>query len=202
MNKVLKNVVAGALSASMLFSMAACSNNGSSTSSAAKAGGSSSQSEDQKVTLKLWHIWAADSESSKAPFLKTLDNFKKAHPNITLDVDATENETFKTKIRTAVAANEGPDIFTYWAGGYMKNFVEAGKLLELNDYLNDGTKDKLQSGTLTNMTFDGKIYGLPHTMDVGTFFINQELCSTRTTSRFRLHMKNWLTPAISSVQPV
>ncbi len=25
------------------------------------------------------------------------------------------------------------------------------------------------------MTFDGKVYGLPHSMTVGTFFINQEL---------------------------
>jgi raffinose/stachyose/melibiose transport system substrate-binding protein len=175
MNKVLKNVVAGALSATMLFGMAGCSNTGSETSSGAQSGGSTSQASDQQVTLKLWHIWAADSESSKVPFLKTLDNFQKEHPNIKLDVDATENETFKTKIRTAVAANEGPDIFTYWAGGYMKNFVTAGKLLALDDYLNDGTKDKLLDGTLDNMTFDGKVYGLPHTMDVGTFFVNQEL---------------------------
>jgi raffinose/stachyose/melibiose transport system substrate-binding protein len=171
MNKVLKNVIAGALSASMLFSMAGCSNSGSDTTSCTVRYCKS----DQQVTLKLWHIWAADSESSKVPFLKTLDNFQKEHPNIKLDVDATENETFKTKIRTAVAANEAPDIFTYWAGGYMKNFVTAGKLLALDDYLNDGTKDKLLDGTLDNMTFDGKVYGLPHTMDVGTFFVNQEL---------------------------
>jgi raffinose/stachyose/melibiose transport system substrate-binding protein len=175
MNKVLKNVIAGALSASMLVSMAGCSNNGSDTSGAQSNAAASSQASDQQVTLKLWHIWAADSESSKVPFLKTLDKFQEEHPNIKLEVDATENETFKTKIRTAVAGNEAPDIFTYWAGGYMKNFVTAGKLLALDDYLNDGTKDKLLDGTLDNMTFDGKVYGLPHTMDVGTFFVNQEL---------------------------
>ncbi len=170
MNKVLKSAVAVALSASLLFSTSACANHNTTTS-----GGSANKSADQKITLKLWHIWAADSESSKAPFLKSVDNFKKAHPNITLDIDATENETYKTKIRTAVAANEAPDIFFYWGGGYMKSFVTAGRLLPLNNYLNDGTKDKLLSGTLTNMTFDGKVYGLPHSMTVGTFFINQEL---------------------------
>lgn len=170
MNKVLKSAVAVALSASLLFSMSACAGQTATTS-----GGSASKSADQKITLKLWHIWAADSESSKAPFLKSVENFKKTHPNITLDIDATENETYKTKIRTAVAANEAPDIFFYWGGGYMKSFVTAGRLLPLNDYLNDGTKDKLLSGTLTNMTFDGKVYGLPHSMSVGTFFINQEL---------------------------
>ncbi len=93
----------------LLFSTSARANHNTTTS-----GGSANKSADQKITLKLWHIWAADSESSKAPFLKSVDNFKKAHPNITLDIDATENETYKTKIRTAVAANEAPDIFFYW----------------------------------------------------------------------------------------
>lgn len=180
MNKILKTLVAGAISASMIMSVAACSSSNSAaptegTAQSTAAETTTNSSSGEQVTLKLWHIWAADSESSKAPFLKTLANFEKAYPNIKLEVDATENETFKTKIRTAVAANEAPDIFCYWGGGYMKNFVTAGKLLPLNDYLNDGTKDKLLEGTLTNMTFDGEVYGLPHTMDIGTFFINQEL---------------------------
>ncbi|OPJ59861.1 extracellular solute-binding protein [Clostridium oryzae] len=166
MKQFCKRFFVGALTASMFFSLSACSSKSS--------GGSSNK---KQVTLKLWHIWASDSESSKAPFEKVLAQFKKVHPEIKLQVDATENEAFKTKIRAAVAANEAPDIFFYWGGGYMKNFVDAKKLLPLNDYLNDGTKDKLLDGTLSNVTFNGKIYGLPHSMSVGTFFINKELFS-------------------------
>lgn len=127
MNKVLKKVIVGALSATMVLSMAGCSKNSSSNTTS----GSQSGSADQQVTLKLWHIWAADSESSKKPFLKVLDNFQKEHPNIKLDVDATENETFKTKIRTAVAANEAPDIFTYWTGDRGLVVERAGDVLPL-----------------------------------------------------------------------
>jgi raffinose/stachyose/melibiose transport system substrate-binding protein len=152
---------------SMVLNFSACS-------SSSKDSGSTDK---KQVTLKLWHIWASDSESSKAPFEKVLADFKKEHPEIKLEVDATENEAYKTKITAAVAANDAPDIFFYWGGGYMKNFVDANKLLPLNDYLNDGTKAKLLDGTLSNMTFNDKIYGLPHSMTVGTFFINKELFS-------------------------
>jgi raffinose/stachyose/melibiose transport system substrate-binding protein len=169
MSHPLKKIMAGILCAGMVASMAACS--GSAAPGAAKAGGTS----DKQVTLKLWHIWASETESSKKPFEKVLADFQKQYPNIKIEVDATENEAYKTKIRATVAANEAPDIFFYWGGGYMNGFVKSGKLLPLNDYLNDGTKDKLLEGTLSNMTYDGKVYGLPHSMAVGTFFVNQEM---------------------------
>jgi raffinose/stachyose/melibiose transport system substrate-binding protein len=127
------------------------------------------------VTLNLWHIWASDTESSKAPFEKVLRDFQAAYPNIKLVVDATENEAYKTKIRAAVAAKEAPDVFFYWAGGTMKGFVDAGALLPLDPYLDAATQSRLLSGTLGNMTFNNQVYGLPHSQAAGTFFVNQEL---------------------------
>ena len=165
------------LVSSMIFSLVGCGGSTSTPSDSSTSTSASSDSAVKKdpVTLSLWHIWAADSESSKAPFEKVLADFQAANPDITLKVDATENETYKTKMMAAVAANEAPDIFFYWTGGYMKSFATSGKLLPLNDYLDAETKDKLLNGTLTNMTFDGKIYGLPHSMSTGTFFVNKEL---------------------------
>ena len=134
-----------------------------------------SKKNDGVTTLTLWHIWASDNESSKAPFEKVLKDFAVAHPEIKLVVDTTENEAYKAKMPTVVAAGEAPDIFFWWSGGYMKPFVDAGALLPLNDYLDTTTKSKLINGSTDNMTFDGKIYGLPSVMNVGTFFVNQEL---------------------------
>jgi len=81
-----------------------------------------------KVTLTLWSIWSSDSESNKAPFLKTIEEFKAAYPNIDVELDMSEAEAYKTKIKTAVAANEAPDVFYYNAGGMLKSFVDAGKV--------------------------------------------------------------------------
>ena len=60
----------------------------------------------EEVTLTLWSIWSSDSESNKAPFLKTIEEFKAAYPNIDVELDMSEAEAYKTKIKTAVAANE------------------------------------------------------------------------------------------------
>jgi raffinose/stachyose/melibiose transport system substrate-binding protein len=57
----------------------------------------------------------------------------------------------------------------------MKGFVDAGALLPLNEYLTDGSESRLVNGTLDNMTFDGKVYGLPYIMSVGSFFVNEKL---------------------------
>ncbi len=129
----------------------------------------------QDVTLTLWSIWSSDSESNKAPFLKTLDEFQAAYPNIKVELDMSEAEAYKTKIKTAVAANEAPDVFYYNAGGMLKSFVDAGKVLALNDYLDDATKSRIVEGTLSNMTFDDKIYGLPYTLACSVLFCNTDL---------------------------
>ena len=128
-----------------------------------------------QVTLKLWQIWSADSESNKKPFAKVLADFQAKYPNIKLEVDANEAQAYQTKIKTAVAADEMPDVFYTQAAGFMQPFVEAGKVLALDDYLKDGTMDRIIPGTLTNMTFDGKVYGLPYTLACAVFFVNKEM---------------------------
>lgn len=131
--------------------------------------------EKQEVTLKLWHIWAAESESNRAPFLKVLNDFQNEYPNIKLEIDETESQTYMTKIKTTAAANELPDVFYYQSGGLLKNFVDAGKVLCLDDYLKDGTMDRIIPGTLVNMTYDGKVYGLPYTLACAVFYANEEM---------------------------
>ncbi|WP_234122548.1 extracellular solute-binding protein [Clostridium hydrogenum] len=166
MNRILKKITTLSVTLLLLTSIAGCGS--SSGDNGDKAG-------SKQVTLKLWHIWASDSESNRKPFLKVLDDFQKANPNIKLDIDETEAKAYDTKIKTAAAANELPDVFYSQAGGYLKSFVDAGKVLDLDDYLKDGTKEKLLPGVLTNMTFNGKVYGLPYTQATAVFFVNKEM---------------------------
>lgn len=130
---------------------------------------------DGDVTLTLWHIWVADTEPMKIPFEKVVREYQAAHPEIKLVVDGTENEAYKTKIRSAVAANEAADVFFYWGAGRMKGFVDAGALLPLDEYLDAETKGRILPGGTANMTFNGKLWALPFTQWAGTFFVNQEL---------------------------
>lgn len=126
------------------------------------------------VTLKLWHMWVSDGDGNKKPFEAVLKHAGEQLTDVSLEVDGTDNESYKTKIKTAIAANDAPDIFFTWAAGFSKPFVDSGKVLCLDNYLGD-IKDKLLPGITTNMTYDGKVYGLPFQMQVGALFCNKEL---------------------------
>lgn len=135
----------------------------------------SKEKKAKQTTLKVWSIWSADSESNKAPFLKTIEEYKKAHPEVKIELTMTEAEAYKTKIRTAVAANDAPDVFYYNAGGMLKSFVDAKKVLPLSDYMSKEDMSRIVDGTLSNMTFDGKVYQLPYTLACSVMFVNTEL---------------------------
>lgn len=128
-----------------------------------------------KIKLKLWHIWVTDSDSNKRPFEKVLADWNIANPDIQIEVEAAESEAYKIKIRTAIAVNEAPDIFFGWGAGFAKPFVNAGKVLALDDYLDEDTIDKMVPGSLENFIYDGKTYALPTFMIAGIFYCNQQL---------------------------
>ncbi len=129
----------------------------------------------EKATLKVWTLWTESVEDvNKKSFYRILESAKKDLPDITIEHDATENEAYKTKIKTAIAANEAPDIFYSWGAGFVKPFVEAGKVLPLDEYMGD-IKDKINAGATTFFTFDGKTYGLPGYQWVAVLYCNKEL---------------------------
>lgn len=158
----------GLIAAAVLltFTLAACG-------SANKASEGSNEAAVKNLTI--WTTWASDGDTFKAPIDKIVADWNANNPTIQLKVEATAGESYKTKIKTAAAANELPDIFFTWGAGFSKPFAESGTLLPLNEYLNDGTKDRVLAGSLENFTYDDNIYGLPFTLYVGTFFVNEEL---------------------------
>jgi raffinose/stachyose/melibiose transport system substrate-binding protein len=131
--------------------------------------------EAEPVELTLWHIWATESDSNKEPFEKALTEWMADNPQIKIMTEATENETYKVKLRVAIAVNEAPDIFYSWGAGFAKPFIDAGKVLPLDGRLTDEMRNKLQAGSLDNFTYDGQVYALPTFMIAGIFYVNTEL---------------------------
>ncbi len=142
------------------------------TLSLALCGGALAQ---EKKTLNVWHLWTTESDANAKSFNIVLKQWQELHPDVEVVIDATENEAYKTKLKTAMAANEVPDVFFAWGGGFAKPFVEAGQVLALDDYLADGTKDRLMGGALDNVTYGGKTYGLTFIQWVGTLYCNKEM---------------------------
>ena len=129
--------------------------------------------EDANMTLTLWCI-ATEADSTRRSYELAIEDLARQYPNITLNWEAYENQSYKTKIKAAVAANEMPDIFFTWSGAFLQDFVNAGAVYCLDDVYRDYASE-LPESMLYNSTYYGSHYGVPLTMNVVTLFANMEM---------------------------
>lgn len=160
--------------ASLVFGVSACGSNAEKSGTSSNA---STQGTKEKTELTLWHVWPEGTSASAPPMQRTLESLSKKFPDVNISVDAIADsgDSYKTKIKAAVAADEAPDIFFTWGGGWSQAFVDSGKVLQLDSYLNDGTQDKIVKGTLSLLTYDDKVYALPTSVNVAMLYCNTEL---------------------------
>jgi len=125
--------------------------------------------------ITVWDIWPNEEDTNSRAWIALLPEFRAAYPNVTVNVDSTENEAYKTKFATAQAANVFPDVFFGWGPASPRELVAANMLLPLDDYLEADYKNDILPGTLDAFTFDGKIYGLTMFRWAGALYCNTEL---------------------------
>lgn len=128
----------------------------------------------EEATLVLWTI-ATESDAFHPAYTQAIADFETAHPGIKIQHETFENESYKTKIKSAVAANELPDIFFTWGGGFSQAFVESGKVLPLDSYYTEEFKAQLSAAALGNATYNGKIYGSVYSTPVSMMFYNKKM---------------------------
>lgn len=127
-------------------------------------------------TVTIWTLWSTETADINAKaFHRILETSKTEFPDIVIEHDSAENEAYKTKIKTAMGADDAPDIFFAWGAGFLRPFVEGGKVEALDSYMQDGTMERMKQGSNTNFIFDGKLYGLTFTQWVASFYCNAAL---------------------------
>jgi len=179
-----RNMATIGLTSVLAAGLAACGSNSEKESSASAsasndhaASSSASSSPAEKIKITMWSQFS-DPNSKDGGFIgffKALEATKAQFPNVEIEHTGLEGESYKTKIKTASAADQLPDIFFSWGGGFAQPFVAGNRLLALDDLVQDGTKDKLVPGTTDNFTFDGKLYGLPTNIATANLYVNKEL---------------------------
>ena len=129
----------------------------------------------EKIELKLWHIWTTDMDANRITLDAGMDNIQKAYPNIDFKVDATETETYKTRIKTAIAVNDAPDIFFTWGGGFSEALVNTGKVLCLDNYYTQEVESALPRKYLQYQTYNDSIYGFPFMRSYAIMYVNEKV---------------------------
>jgi len=183
----LKRLLSALLVAAMLVSVSACAGTTATTDTTIKADTAATTTKattdaataettasTQPITLTMWSI-ATESDSFNPAYTKAIADYEVAHPNVKIVHETFENESYKTKIKSAVAANELPDIFYTWGGGFSRSFVESGKVFAIDDFYTDEYKAQLSTAALGNATYDGKLYGVTYTTPISLLYYNKAM---------------------------
>jgi raffinose/stachyose/melibiose transport system substrate-binding protein len=98
----------------------------------------------------------------------------------TFKFEISKGDDLRTKIKTDLAADNLPDIFTYWTRGSIRDMVDAGKLLEIHDYLkvskNIKWTDFPVDGWKAYSFDDAKtVYGFPIEGSTAYFLVNKKI---------------------------
>ncbi|GAM16266.1 extracellular solute-binding protein [Mesobacillus selenatarsenatis] len=132
--------------------------------------GESSKESGEKVTLNLWHF---DPGTREQVYLKAIERFEKEHPNVTVKPLLIPNDKYKQRLVVAMAGKNAPDVFATWGGGYLQEFADSGKLVDLTN--EDIDYSRFVDVALKNSTYDDKVYGLPLGIATYQFFYNKEI---------------------------
>ena len=159
----MKKILALLLVAAMVMSLAACS----------KKEAANEGSADETINLNMWCI-ATEGDSNRKAYENAIADMKANHPEVNFTWEAIENEAYKTKIKSAMAANEVPDIFFTWSCAFLGDFVNQNKVYCLDDVLKKYSSE-LPESMLGNTTYNGKHYGVPTTMNIVGLFANMDL---------------------------
>lgn len=102
------------------------------------------------------------------------DQYMEKNPNVKIQVEALDDESYKTKFKAYASGSDMPDLVNTWGQpSFLDEVIDAGLLAELNpaDYKDYG----FIQGALDGFSKDGKLYGLARNTDVMAFYYNKSM---------------------------
>ncbi len=117
-------------------------------------------------TLVVWHAYG---ETEARGLTAAIDAYRRDHPDVHIDVVASPFGAYATKLRQAIPAGNGPDVFID-AHDRLPSYVESGLLESIDAPIED---DALEDA----LRIDGRTYGVPLQWKSLALFINDELAA-------------------------
>ena len=175
------------MSIMLLLSMflAACGNKGGSNAAGPAEGTTppaetgSTEAKADPVKLRVFSTFGGTDPSREA-FQALLDDFTAKNPHVTIENDpmSANDDGFRTKVNTDMNSGNEPDLLFYFIGADAEGFVNAGKVVPLNEILDADAEWK--NGFLPNALElarqkDGNIYAVPLTGFYEGLFVNKKI---------------------------
>jgi raffinose/stachyose/melibiose transport system substrate-binding protein len=103
-----------------------------------------------------------------------IDKYISEHPDVHIEVEAYQDEPYKQRFKAYAISDKLPDIFFVWGQPSFFNPVMKGGYAEALDS-NKFRKADFKEGALDGFSFEGKLYGVPKSMDYMVLYYNKEL---------------------------
>lgn len=135
------------------------------------AGGGGDGGDGDEVTITWWH----NATNGPLPDVweEVAAEFEEANPGVNVEQTGYQNEELqRTLIPNALAAGDPPDLFQVWPGGELRDQVENGYLMALDEAVAD-TIDSV-GATINPWQVDGATYGVPFTFGIEGFWYNKD----------------------------
>jgi len=149
--------------------LTACGLNGGGSTEQAASDSGKTESNGGKKTLEFWHI---DPGEREKVYEEAVARFEEKHPDVEVKMLQIPNDAYKQKLSVAMSGNKAPDVFHSWGGGWLKNFVDQGKVYDITETTDKSHFNEL---ALNNATYDGKVYGVPLGLSMDVVFYNKEI---------------------------
>ncbi|MGN7358048.1 ABC transporter substrate-binding protein [Paenibacillus sp. SAF-054] len=131
------------------------------------------------VSLRVFSTFGG-TDAAREAFQTALDEFKEKNPNVKIENDtmSANDDGFRTKVNTDMNSGNEPDLLFYFVGADAQGFVDAGKVVPMNDILdaNPEWKAGFNPTALENTRMqDGNIYAIPLTGYYEGLFVNKKI---------------------------
>lgn len=159
----------------LVMGLIGCKENNSSSSTQDSTVQNSS--DDSSEVMKVMCVGTAADSYTKT-YQEIADEFSSNNEyGVKVEVEFYEIELYKTKLTTLMAANNVEDIFYTYELGFLRPFVEAGKVYCLQEAMDADPewKESFLHGLLEPLSFDGKLYAIPTQSAFCVMFYNKQI---------------------------
>jgi raffinose/stachyose/melibiose transport system substrate-binding protein len=129
----------------------------------------------EEVTIDF-AIHVANPEDQEPAFYQTVEKFMEQNPDITINLQGTDQQEHIRNIKMKSQSNALPDIF-WMLPASAQELEEAGQLLDLTPFFDNNPKlvEKFHMNMFETYQIDGKQYGMPYQPLVTGFWYNEAL---------------------------
>ncbi len=155
----------------LILLLAACAGGAPATPADAESAEGEAAAGATEVTYMLW-----GSPEELTVWQAIVDEFEAAHPDISVNVEVSDWDSYWNKLQTLFAGNTPPDLFAMDAPLY-PDWQSRGVLLNLDSYLeaNPELTAGLFEGPLASYATADGYYGLPRDFQTIVLFYNKDL---------------------------